>query len=1007
MASSVRKFVERCTTCKECKPANNSKHPEMGKQRLSSKPFQILDIDFLQSLPRSRAGNSHLLVLLDVFSKWTMLVPVKKIGTELVIRMLEEQWFRHYSVPEILISDNASTFLSKEFKAFLDRYKRRMGSKLDKKDTASKQPGRMRPVKDGNQDTASKQPGRIQPATGCDQDTASKQPGRIQPATGGDQDTASKQPGRIQPATGGNQDTASKQPGRMQSATSGNQDTASKQLGRIQSATGGKQPGRMQSVTGGNQDTASKQPGRIQSATGGNQEIVSKQPGRMRSATGGSQNTGCKQPARGCSRDASKQRAMDGARDATNQLPKRMRLGSDSQSDLGVLDDTQRRMGSKLDKKDTASKQPGRMRPVKDGNQDTASKQPGRIQPATGCDQDTASKQPGRIQPATGGDQDTASKQPGRIQPATGGNQDTASKQPGRMQSATSGNQDTASKQLGRIQSATGGKQPGRMQSVTGGNQDTASKQPGRIQSATGGNQEIVSKQPGRMRSATGGSQNTGCKQPARGCSRDASKQRAMDGARDATNQLPKRMCLGSDSQSDLGVLDDTQRRMGSKLDKKDTASKQPGRMRPVKDGNQDTASKQPGRIQPATGCDQDTASKQPGRIQPATGGDQDTASKQPGRIQPATGGNQDTASKQPGRMQSATSGNQDTASKQLGRIQSATGGKQPGRMQSVTGGNQDTASKQPGRIQSATGGNQEIVSKQPGRMRSATGGSQNTGCKQPARGCSRDASKQRAMDGARDATNQLPKRMCLGSDSQSDLGVLDDTQEAEVFTALNPFAKGGLARSPPTGADSGVKVAANNGTNGEMEVVGDDTTSTLGGPLPAMQEVAKQLDSIIEFTSGRSNISKDLKQNLLADRGIQTEAFSFHGGATMAQEAIDFALSATKRLMEGETAKRPRPNVGTRSNAKRRATNKAKRRLGGADPGAKDPAGRRPEKATSQPKKAKAANRARTAERPGTSLPAPSVQDGEWQVNIFAEHWLFYEKWSYEDVSGRRRMNQ
>ena len=122
MAAAVRKFIERCGVCKESKPSTISQYPEMGKQRICTKPFQILAIDFIQSLPRSKTGNAHLLVLMDLFSKWTLLFPVKKISTALVIKTLEEHWFRRFSVPEILISDNASSFLSKDFKSFLDHY---------------------------------------------------------------------------------------------------------------------------------------------------------------------------------------------------------------------------------------------------------------------------------------------------------------------------------------------------------------------------------------------------------------------------------------------------------------------------------------------------------------------------------------------------------------------------------------------------------------------------------------------------------------------------------------------------------------------------------------------------------------------------------------------------------------------------------------------------------------------------------------------------------------------
>lgn len=122
LAFSARKYIEKCRICKECKPTNTSQHPTMGTARLATKPFQILAIDFIQSLPRSKTGNMHLLVLLDLFSKWTVLVPVKKICASLVVKILEEQWFRRYSVPEILISDNATSFHSNEFKDFLQKY---------------------------------------------------------------------------------------------------------------------------------------------------------------------------------------------------------------------------------------------------------------------------------------------------------------------------------------------------------------------------------------------------------------------------------------------------------------------------------------------------------------------------------------------------------------------------------------------------------------------------------------------------------------------------------------------------------------------------------------------------------------------------------------------------------------------------------------------------------------------------------------------------------------------
>lgn len=122
LANDVRSHIRKCSVCHESKPANHSQHPTVGSPRLASKPFQIIAVDFIQSLPRSKAGNAHLFVVMDVFSKFCLLVPVRQITAPKVCEILENHWFLRYSTPEFLISDNASTFLSTHFQDLLQRF---------------------------------------------------------------------------------------------------------------------------------------------------------------------------------------------------------------------------------------------------------------------------------------------------------------------------------------------------------------------------------------------------------------------------------------------------------------------------------------------------------------------------------------------------------------------------------------------------------------------------------------------------------------------------------------------------------------------------------------------------------------------------------------------------------------------------------------------------------------------------------------------------------------------
>ncbi|XP_055604681.1 uncharacterized protein LOC129752916 [Uranotaenia lowii] len=122
MAKDVREYIQACSLCKETKPACIPVVPTMGEQRMVTHPWQIIAVDYIGPLPRSKRGNQHLLVVTDLFSKWCILIPVKKINSTTLCTHLRDQWFFRFSTPESLISDNASVFLSREFKDFLEQF---------------------------------------------------------------------------------------------------------------------------------------------------------------------------------------------------------------------------------------------------------------------------------------------------------------------------------------------------------------------------------------------------------------------------------------------------------------------------------------------------------------------------------------------------------------------------------------------------------------------------------------------------------------------------------------------------------------------------------------------------------------------------------------------------------------------------------------------------------------------------------------------------------------------
>lgn len=122
MFLEVRTFVAKCSLCKETKAPNHTLRPLMGQTSIAERPFQTFYADLLGPYPRSKAGNSTILIVLDQVSKFVWLKPLRKATTNAIVSYLECDIFHMFGAPETLLTDNGVQFVSKEFRAFLGRY---------------------------------------------------------------------------------------------------------------------------------------------------------------------------------------------------------------------------------------------------------------------------------------------------------------------------------------------------------------------------------------------------------------------------------------------------------------------------------------------------------------------------------------------------------------------------------------------------------------------------------------------------------------------------------------------------------------------------------------------------------------------------------------------------------------------------------------------------------------------------------------------------------------------
>lgn len=84
--------------------------PTMGKYSEISRPFQKLYIDFLGPYPRSKSGNSMIVIVVDQFSKFVFLKAIRKASANAVVEFLKHEIFHLFGIPEILFSDNGKQF---------------------------------------------------------------------------------------------------------------------------------------------------------------------------------------------------------------------------------------------------------------------------------------------------------------------------------------------------------------------------------------------------------------------------------------------------------------------------------------------------------------------------------------------------------------------------------------------------------------------------------------------------------------------------------------------------------------------------------------------------------------------------------------------------------------------------------------------------------------------------------------------------------------------------------
>ncbi|GKT18493.1 DDE-type integrase/transposase/recombinase [Aduncisulcus paluster] len=109
----VAEFVSECMTCQKLKARRGGKAPLMTGEY--EDPFHTVSMDTMGPLPMAVSGEKYIIVLVDAFSKWVELVPVRTLEAEEAADALVRSVFARHGLPRQIKSDNGPQFANSLF----------------------------------------------------------------------------------------------------------------------------------------------------------------------------------------------------------------------------------------------------------------------------------------------------------------------------------------------------------------------------------------------------------------------------------------------------------------------------------------------------------------------------------------------------------------------------------------------------------------------------------------------------------------------------------------------------------------------------------------------------------------------------------------------------------------------------------------------------------------------------------------------------------------------------
>lgn len=111
MRADVCRFCQSCLVCALRKGTGRKTCPPLTSNTSWWPPFEMIGVDVLQ-LPLLHLGNQYAVVFQDYLTKWPEVFAVADQQAKTIARLLVEHIVARHGVPQRLLSDRGSNFLS-------------------------------------------------------------------------------------------------------------------------------------------------------------------------------------------------------------------------------------------------------------------------------------------------------------------------------------------------------------------------------------------------------------------------------------------------------------------------------------------------------------------------------------------------------------------------------------------------------------------------------------------------------------------------------------------------------------------------------------------------------------------------------------------------------------------------------------------------------------------------------------------------------------------------------